>query len=40
MEKCEKCGDSLFPWERGSLICGGCILAENYKKAHNEVYNK
>lgn len=34
MNNCKECGGSLFPWERNSDICGGCILADNHKKAH------
>ena len=35
--KCEKCGDALFPWERKSDICGGCILVDNYNQSVMQV---
>ena len=32
-EKCKKCGGVLFPWERQSDTCGGCILASFHEEA-------
>ena len=33
---CKKCGGALFPWERNSDTCGGCILSKNYRKSVEE----
>lgn len=40
MNKCKECGGGLFPWERNSDTCGGCVLADNHKIAHQFVLGR
>jgi len=31
--ECHECGWPLFPWERGSKVCGGCTRVRHMREA-------